>query len=166
MSLKLTMDGEAFALDIVTLRPAPEIEVDGRKYRVADDGTRDGARVVTVDGKRLEFRQARDGNRVFLRLGGRNWVIDLVDPRDAALEGGSSADEIRAPMPGAVVSVHKEVGATVSHGETVLTIESMKLQTNLVSPRDGTIASLLKAADETFEKDEVIVMLETESPDA
>ncbi|WP_136660069.1 biotin/lipoyl-containing protein [Nitratireductor sp. XY-223] len=166
MSLKLTMDGAAFDLDIVNLRPELGVEIDGQESVVIDHGTRDGVRTVVIDGRQFEFRQARDGNRVFLRLGGRNWVIDLVDPRDAALEGGSAADEIRAPMPGAIISLHKEVGATVKHGETVLTIESMKLQTNLVSPRDGIIASLLKSVDETFEKDEVIATLETEASDA
>ncbi|MEX3009594.1 biotin/lipoyl-containing protein [Hoeflea sp. TYP-13] len=166
MALKLTMDDTAYALDIESLRPELKVEIDGRKRSVIDEGTRDGFRIIEIDGRHFEFSQARDGNRVFLRLGGRNWIIDLIDPRDAAGEAGNATDEIRAPMPGAVVTVHKEAGSDVKHGETVLTIESMKLQTNLVSPRDGIIASFLKSVDDTFEKDEVIVTLETEASDA
>ena len=63
-------------------------------------------------------------------------------------------------MPGAVISVHKAVGDRVSRGETIITIESMKLQTALPAPRDGAIAAILRAVGEVFDKDEVIVRLE------
>ena len=69
-------------------------------------------------------------------------------------------DHVKAPMPGAVVSVHKAVGDTVKRGETIVTIESMKLQTALVAPRDGVIAELNRKEGESFEKDEVIARLE------
>jgi biotin carboxyl carrier protein len=68
-------------------------------------------------------------------------------------------------MPGAVVSVDKAAGEPVKRGETIVTIESMKLQTALVAPRDGVVAEILRKEGETFEKDEVIVRLvETGEP--
>jgi biotin carboxyl carrier protein len=66
-------------------------------------------------------------------------------------------------MPGAVVSVHKAVGDAVTRGETIITIESMKLQTALPAPRDGVIAAILRGEGETFDKDEVIVQLEKDA---
>jgi biotin carboxyl carrier protein len=59
-----------------------------------------------------------------------------------------------------VVSVHKAVGDSVARGETIVTIESMKLQTALIAPRDGVIAELYRKEGESFEKDEMIVRLE------
>ena len=95
-----------------------------------------------------------------MHLHGRNWVINLLDPRDAALGVVDGADEIKAPMPGIVVGINKEPGETVKVGETILTIESMKMETNLVSPRDGTLSEIIKAVGETFEKDQVLACLE------
>ena len=42
-------------------------------------------------------------------------------------------------MPGVVVSVEKQPGDPVTAGDTILTIESMKLQTNLTAERDGVL---------------------------
>ncbi len=166
MALKLTLGGEPHALEILARRPDLVLAVDGRRLRVADHGTAGGVRTIEIDGHRVDFIEARDGNTVHLRLAGRTWAISLVDPRDAAGEHTGGADEIRAPMPGAVVSVHRRENDQVKRGETVLTIESMKLQTALASPRDGVIARLLKGEGETFDKDEVVVLLAPELPAA
>jgi len=45
-------------------------------------------------------------------------------------------------------------------------IESMKLQTVLSAMREGTVAEILRAEGETFEKDAIIVMLEPETEKA
>lgn len=164
MALKLTCCGETHALDIKARRPALVVTVGGRDHRVVDHGMVDGRRLIEIDGRRIGFAEARDGNTVHLRIGGRTWSVGLVDPRDAARDHGGGADEIRAPMPGAVVSVHRRENEAVKRGETVLTIESMKLQTALAAPRDGIIARLLKGEGETFDKDEVVAVMAPEMP--
>jgi len=63
-------------------------------------------------------------------------------------------------MPGAIISVHKQAGDEVSRGETIITIESMKLQTALAAPRDGRLLDVLKVAGETFDKDALLARLE------
>jgi 3-methylcrotonyl-CoA carboxylase alpha subunit len=97
---------------------------------------------------------------------GRTFDVQIVDPRAAAEGEGGGQDAIKAPMPGTVVSVQKAVGDAVKRGETLLTIESMKLQMAITAPRDGIIEALLKRYGETFEKDEVIVRLEQVSEGA
>jgi biotin carboxyl carrier protein len=67
---------------------------------------------------------------------------------------------VRAPMPGVVVSVQKTIGAAVRRGETILTIESMKLQMALNAPRDGVIAELPVREGDVFDKDAVLARLE------
>ncbi len=165
MALKLTLGGVSHALDIVRLRPDLVVAVDGCSREIVDHGANGSRRIIEVDGRRFEFIEARDGNRSYLRFDNRTVIVDFVDPRDAADDQGSASDEIRAPMPGVVVELHKHVGDRVAFGETVLTIESMKLQTNLTAPRDGTIARIGKNQNESFEKDEVIVSLAPEEGD-
>ena len=63
-------------------------------------------------------------------------------------------------MPGAVVAIHKQAGAEVKRGETIVTIESMKLQMALAAPRDGVLAEIRRGAGETFDKDEIVAELE------
>ncbi len=162
MAFRLTLNGEAHDLTITTIRPRIGIAVDGYERAVVDHGIAADTHAIEVDGKRHAFIQARDGNRVFLRANGRTLCVDLIDPRDAAEEEGRSADDIRAPMPGVVIEVMRADGETVQRGETILTIESMKLQTNITAPRDGVIARVGKAVGHSFDKDEVIVSLATQ----
>ena len=95
----------------------------------------------------------------FVRIEGRTHEVELIDPREETAGHDATRDEIHAPMPGAVISVHKAAGDPVARGETIVTIESMKLQTALAAPRDGHILELLKAPGETFDKDELLARL-------
>ena len=49
----------------------------------------------------------------------------------------------------------------IARGDTLVTIESMKLQMALLAPRDGRLAALMTyAVGETFEKDAIVAELE------
>jgi biotin carboxyl carrier protein len=158
MALKFSVEGEAREIEIVRRKPCLVLRISGREYEVAEERGEEPSRRMRVNGRFVDFVAARDGTMSFVRLDGRTWRIATVDPRDnsAGLAGGS---DIRAPMPGVIVSLHKQEGEAVKRGETVVTIESMKLQMALPAPRDGIIARLLKKANETFDKDEVVATL-------
>jgi biotin carboxyl carrier protein len=160
MAFKLVLDGNLHEIDIVRRRPHLVVRIDGREHEVSGIGSyRDGRQSIEIAGTAVHFARAHAGDRQLLRLDGRSFEAKLLDPRSQA-SGGSGQDSVRAPMPGAVISVHKAVGDRVSRGETIITIESMKLQTALLAPRDGVIAAILRVAGEVFDKDEVIVRLE------
>lgn len=166
MTLKLKLRETSYDLTLSALRPVLVVDVDGAEHTLAATSDSGRARAVEIDGRRVSYRQARSGNTVFLHVSGRSWTVDLIDPRDATRDEAAGSDQIRAPMPGLVVSVEKQPGETVRLGETLITIESMKLQTNLTAPRDGTLGAILKGVGDTFEKDEVVAMLEAEADDA
>jgi 3-methylcrotonyl-CoA carboxylase alpha subunit/geranyl-CoA carboxylase alpha subunit len=85
-------------------------------------------------------------------VGGSTWhlaceSIDfLVD--DASFEstarGGNAAtqNELRAPFNGKVIAVKVQPGVTVARGETLLVIESMKLEHSLAAARDAVIKTI------------------------
>ena len=49
---------------------------------------------------------------------------------------------LKAPMPGLVVAIPVSEGQTVSKGDVLLMLESMKMQNELKAPRAGTIARM------------------------
>jgi biotin carboxyl carrier protein len=161
MAFHLVLDGKPHQIDIVRRRPHLVVRIDGREHEVSVVGTYgEGRQAIEIAGKAVHFARTHVGERQLLRLDGRSFEARLVDPRSDETGGGSGQDNVRAPMPGAVISVHKSVGDAVARGETVVTIESMKLQTALLAPRDGIIAAILRTEGEAFDKDEVIVTLE------
>lgn len=165
MAFKLVLDSSPHEIDIVRRRPHLVMRIDGVEHEVSVTGSYgDGRQMIDIAGTDVHFARAGAGDRQFLRLDGRSFEAKLFDPRSEEA-GGGGQDSVKAPMPGAVISVHKAVGDQVLRGETVITIESMKLQTALPAPRDGVIAALLRATGEVFEKDEIIVRLEPIAPE-
>ena len=161
MGFKVTLDGRSHDIEIVSRRPHLIVRIDGREHEVSVAGTLDdGRQTIEISGALVHFARAHAGERQIVRLAGRTFEAAILDPRAQAEAEGGGLDHVKAPMPGSVVHIHKRAGDDVTRGETLVTIESMKLQTALLAPRDGRIAELRYGAGDRFEKDEIIVQLE------
>ncbi len=53
-----------------------------------------------------------------------------------------SGYEVKAPLPGVVLSIPVKVGDTVKASDTVLVLEAMKMENAIHAGRDGRIASV------------------------
>ncbi|MBT3554977.1 MAG: biotin/lipoyl-binding protein [Chloroflexi bacterium] len=58
---------------------------------------------------------------------------------------------VRSPMPGKIVSVNVTTGATVTKGQPILILESMKMENTIASPIDGTVSAVLVAAGDVVQ---------------
>lgn len=56
--------------------------------------------------------------------------------------GGAGSIKIEAGAAGKVFSVDSKPGDAVKRGDTVLVLEVMKMETPVVAPEDGTVASI------------------------
>jgi biotin carboxyl carrier protein len=162
MPFRIILDGTEREIDIIRRRPHLVVSIDGREHTVQDTGSAGaGQGSLTIGGTPLPYARVETNTGVVLRSDGRTFTANLLaEGEDAA---GAGASEIRAPMPGAVISVAVTAGDAVAAGTPVLTIESMKLETVLLAPRDGTIAEVLVAQGDAFEKDQVLARLEEEA---
>ncbi|MGH8516726.1 MAG: acetyl-CoA carboxylase biotin carboxyl carrier protein subunit [Panacagrimonas sp.] len=122
----------------------------------------DGRAWLTLGEQHVEVVIATRGDEVFVHLDGEAYALRYRHPleRLAAQAGGGANDQIRAPMPGSIVSVAIAKGDAVTKGQTLLVMESMKMETTLVAPRDGVIADLRFDKGQTFERDAVLLTLE------
>ena len=76
-------------------------------------------------------------------------------PAAAAVDGTL----LRAPMPGMIVSVKKNVGDTVDEGETVVVLEAMKMENALPAPASGTIKAINVSSGDSVAKNDVILVI-------
>ena len=159
MVLKLDLDGTVHHVTILARRPHLVVSVDGRRHVVEGlDEASEGSRTITLNGEPVAFARAGSADGAIIRLDGRSFALRRRDAAEASAAGGG-ANVVRAPMPGTIVTVHKRVGDKVARGETVVTIESMKLQMKLDAPRDGEIAEIAAREGEGFDKDAVLARL-------
>lgn len=61
----------------------------------------------------------------------------------------TGGEPVTAPMQGNIWKIIKSVGDTVKRGDTIIILEAMKMENNIVAQRDGTIASILVKEGDT-----------------
>ena len=91
--------------------------------------------------------------------------IKIIDPKRLRSGQNSSGQhhgvaEIVAPMPGKVVRVQVEAGATVEKGVGVIVVEAMKMQNEMKSPRAGVVVSVNVKPGDTVNAGDVLAVLE------
>lgn len=60
----------------------------------------------------------------------------------AAAPSGAGAIVVTAQSTGKIFSIDASVGQSVKRGDTILTLEAMKMELPVVAPQDGVIASI------------------------
>lgn len=66
----------------------------------------------------------------------------VVEAKAAPAAPVANGATVNAPMPGTILSVNVQNGATVKKGDVLMVLEAMKMENEIMSPVDGTVASI------------------------
>ncbi|SRR5690554_520335 len=82
--------------------------------------------------------------------------------KELGFELGSSkkVSEIKAPMPGLILSLKVEEGQEVEEGQSLLILEAMKMENNFSSPRAGIIKSIAVKEGQAVDKGQILIEFE------
>jgi len=116
---------------------------------------------ITVDGSSYKAHVAGTGDRCFVHVLGEIIDISIRDPLEFHARANDAAGKAvaHAPMPGTIIAVPVEVGATVQEGDALVVLESMKLEVTLRAEISGTVAEIAVVAGQAVEKDGLLVRL-------
>ena len=142
---RVTIDGETREVDAKPIRPGTwSIMLDGASF------------VVDLDKRRTGIAASVGASEAMLQ------VEDALHRRLASAaspRGAARGETIRAPIAGKVVKVLVAVGDTVAPGSPVIVREAMKMETELVSERGGTVAQVAKQAGQAVDTGDLLVEL-------
>lgn len=68
--------------------------------------------------------------------------------------------DVKAPMPGLILKLKKNVGEEVKLGESILILEAMKMENELRSPASGILKKIFYKEGQSVEKDSIILTIE------
>jgi len=123
---------------------------------------------VRVNGKNIPVNLiAKKGSIVEFEIDGSNYAVDVAPVLKARSQNNGSeqpshgsSGELKAAMPGIIVSIAKKVGDKVSIGETVVVIEAMKMENNIAAPKNGIIKSIAVKPGQEIESGRLIMVIE------
>jgi acetyl-CoA/propionyl-CoA carboxylase biotin carboxyl carrier protein len=114
----------------------------------------------------LARRVDDEGPVVDVDVAGRSVAFRLAPPPDVdrAVRGaaihGAGAAEILAPMPGAILAVHRGAGDLVEAGDPIVTLEAMKMEHVVAAPAPGTVIDIRAARGDQVVRGQLLAIVE------
>ena len=103
---------------------------------------------VQLGERRLHAAVVIAAERRHVFLEGRAWPLTRVDNLHTGGEGEEAGGGLRAPMPGKIVALLAQAGATVEKGAPLLVMEAMKMEHTITAPANGIVTAFRCAVGE------------------
>jgi len=116
-----------------------KLSIGEREFAFTSSSRDDGGFDLTLDGMKSHIVAVIEGHELYLRTRNGRFDLHWVDPFGGDDEEQVGEDKIVAPLPGTVVALLAEVGATLEKGAPILTLEVMKMEQTLRAPFAGVL---------------------------
>lgn len=115
---------------------------------------------ITVNGNVYDVTVEENGNVSAPAAAPRR--VAAAAPAQAApapATSGAGSVKVEAGAAGKVFKLEASVGASLKRGDTILVLEVMKMETPVVAPQDGTLASIEVNAGDSVEAGQLLATL-------
>lgn len=97
---------------------------------------------ITVNGNVYDVTVEEAGSTPSSAPAPKRAAAPVAAPAPKAASTGAGSIKIEAGAAGKVFKIEAKAGAAVKKGDTILVLEIMKMETPVVAPQDGTVASI------------------------
>jgi len=133
------------------------VEVEPGRFNILYNNRSYSAVVLSADYENKSFAVRIDSHTFNLNVKDR---FDLLaEQLGFSAKSSKKANEIKAPMPGMVLSVLVGEGQEVKMGESVLILEAMKMENVIKAPADCTVKHVKVKQGIAVEKNQVLIEL-------
>ncbi|MBX9611182.1 MAG: ATP-grasp domain-containing protein [Burkholderiales bacterium] len=115
-----------------------------------------GRFLLQCGGRALELTIRGDARQVELSSALGSSVLTAQPYLGGAAGDAAASGQLGAPMMGKVVAVKAAVGETVAVGQTVIVLESMKMELHVTAPFEGSVSSLRCRVGDMVERHQVL----------
>jgi len=142
-------------------------KINGAEYTCAVEELEAGKTKVTVNGKVYEVEtaapaaQAKKAAPAPQPAPAAPKAEAAPAPKQEAKPTATQAVgvQVKSPLPGSVIKVLVSEGQTVKRGDTLLTLESMKMENAIMAEQDGTVKQIAVTAGQNVMQDDLLVVL-------
>ena len=118
--------------------------INGNVYKVHINSVVDDIADVEVNGTPYQVKLEKPAKKqmVTLKRPAQAPTTASGDPVVTRPAASTTQGAVKTPLPGVILQVKCNVGDTVKRGQTLIILEAMKMENEVVAPEDGTIASI------------------------
>ena len=118
------------------------LSIDDRALAFGWSASGNGGLDLTLNGVKSRVFTVIGGQELYLHTRNGRFELHWVDPFGGETEEQVGEDKIVAPLPGTVVAILAEQGATLEKGAPILTLEVMKMEQTLRAPYAGVLRAV------------------------
>jgi acetyl/propionyl-CoA carboxylase alpha subunit len=154
-------NGDDYSVRIETVNGQGTLSISGRtiSFQILESSAH-GMRVL-IEGANYEIYMWREGRVCTVWCNGTTYRLEQ-------LEGGRAphatmnvdAGDVRAPMAGKVLRVEVQVDETVAEHQTLVILESMKMETPVRAARNGRVSRILVQPDDVVDMGDLLAVIE------
>jgi biotin carboxyl carrier protein len=144
------------------------LKVKGRKMNIEVIEDPEGFTYLVFKQKKflVEILE-KDQNKYTIMINGVWYEFSIETPisykrRKTLTKKGteSKMEVVNAPMPGKILDIFVEENSEIKQGESLLILEAMKMQNEIVSPVSGKITKVNIRQNDSVMKDDILVEIE------
>ena len=114
---------------------------------------------ITVNGNVYDVTVEETGRTPSTASAPRRAAAPAAAAPKAAAPAGAGSIKVEAGAAGKVFKLEAKVGDAVKKGDTLLILEIMKMETPVVAPQDGTVASIDVTVGDSVESGALLATL-------
>jgi len=137
---KFKINGNLYEVDI--------LEAEGNKVKIEVNGTS-----YDVEMER-EVPKVRSTARPVAAMSKQD-----REAKQAAGGGAGKPTEIKAPLPGVIIKMLVKTGEEVTPGQTLCTLETMKMENAIKTEAGGKVTAVNVSAGQSVLQDEVLIVI-------
>ena len=115
---------------------------------------------AVIDGTRVEGFHVQEEDRIWIMRNANTLKLEIRQHEASTESGGMSDGSVRSSIPGKVTAILVASGDAVEAGQPLLTVEAMKMEHTLVSPRKGTVGPFDIRVGQQIVEQEVLLNIE------
>jgi len=143
-------------------------KINGAEYKCAVEEIEAGLTNVTVNGKTYQVeteKPAAPAPKPAAKPAAAPAPKPAAAPAAPKAEAPKPAAapaaglQVKSPLPGSVIKVLVSEGQAVKKGDTLLTLESMKMENAIMAEQDGTVKQIAVTPGQNVMQDDLLIVL-------
>jgi biotin carboxyl carrier protein len=152
--------------DTSDLNKIKEIYINNEKYEIDIDLDKLDSIVVNNNTHKINGLYDYDGEIVKLLIGKDYHNIEVEEFKPIKKDKLKDKEckirenQIKAPMPGKIISISVDIGQCIKKGQDLLVLEAMKMENRITSPSDGILKKICTNVGATCNSRDLLMVIE------
>jgi len=153
------VEGKEFEIEIKNEKGKKICIYNNKKFEVdLIEKKIEGKIFAIINGKCIEFLPLKkEKNKNLIFVDGKEYEVEIGTKKE--IFGKEAKNIIYAPMPGIITEIKVNIGQKVKKGESLIIMESMKMQLEISSPDEGEIEEIYVQKNSSIKKGDKILKI-------